>query len=46
MVGLAVAGRMNPLVAAVLMPLSSLASLAIVGIGMRGVWTRPERVAA
>lgn len=45
-VGLAVAGRMNPLVAAVLMPLSSLASLAIVGIGMRGVWTGPERGAA
>ena len=45
-VGLAVAGRMNPLVAAVLMPLSSLASLAIVGIGMRGVWTAPERGAA
>ena len=45
-VGLAVSGRMNPLVAAVLMPLSSLASLAIVGIGMRGVWTAPERDAA
>lgn len=42
-VGLAVAGRMNPLVAAVLMPLSSLASLAIVGIGMRGVWSVPQR---
>jgi Cu2+-exporting ATPase len=34
-VGLAVAGAMNPLVAAVLMPLSSLATLAIVTIGMR-----------
>ena len=36
-VGLAAAGHMNPLLAAVLMPLSSLASLAIVGAGMRGV---------
>lgn len=35
-VGLAVAGIMNPLIAAVLMPLSSLLSLAIVGQGMRG----------
>ncbi len=34
-VGLAVAGRMNPLLAAVLMPVSSLLSLAIVGAGMR-----------
>ena len=34
-VGLAVAGRMNPLVAAILMPVSSLLSLAIVGLGMR-----------
>jgi Cu2+-exporting ATPase len=33
-VGLAVSGHMNPLLAAVLMPLSSLASLAIVRIGM------------
>lgn len=39
-VGLAVAGLMNPLFAAVLMPLSSLATLAIVGVGMRRVWTR------
>ena len=37
-VTLAVAGMMNPLFAAVLMPLSSLATLAIVGIGMRRVW--------
>jgi len=37
-VGLAVAGKMNPLAAAVLMPLSSLASLGIVGWGMRSVW--------
>ncbi len=34
-VGLAVAGLMNPLFAAVLMPLSSLATLAIVAMGMR-----------
>ncbi len=39
-VGLAVAGLMNPLFAAVLMPLSSLATLAIVGIGMRRIWSR------
>lgn len=38
-VGLAVAGHMNPLVAAVIMPVSSLASLAIVGIGMRSAWS-------
>ena len=37
-VGLAVAGLMSPLFAAVLMPLSSLATLAIVGIGMRRAW--------
>jgi len=37
-VALAVAGFMNPLFAAVLMPLSSLATLAIVGVGMRRVW--------
>jgi Cu2+-exporting ATPase len=42
-VGLAVTGHMNPLIAAVLMPLSSLASLAIVGIGMRRVWAGPHR---
>jgi Cu2+-exporting ATPase len=34
-VGLAVAGRMNPLVAAALMPINSLLTLAIVGGGMR-----------
>ena len=34
-VGLAVAGRMNPLLAAILMPVSSLATLAIVVAGMR-----------
>lgn len=34
-VGLAVSGHMSPLFAAVLMPLSSLATLAIVGIGLR-----------
>ncbi len=37
-VSLAVAGHMNPLFAAVLMPLSSLATLVIVGIGMRRAW--------
>ncbi len=39
-VGLAVAGRVNPLVAAILMPASSLATLAIVGLGMRPVLTK------
>ncbi len=39
-VGMAVSGRMNPLIAAILMPLSSLATLAIVGWGMRSVWKR------
>jgi Cu2+-exporting ATPase len=34
-VGLAVAGHMNPLVAAALMPINSLLTLAIVGAGMR-----------
>ena len=34
-VGLAVAGKMNPLVAAALMPINSLLTLAIVGGGMR-----------
>jgi Cu2+-exporting ATPase len=34
-VGLALAGHVNPLVAAILMPASSLVSLAIVGWGMR-----------
>lgn len=36
-VGLAATGHMNPLFAAVLMPLSSLATLAIVWVGLRGV---------
>jgi Cu2+-exporting ATPase len=35
-VGLAVGGRMNPLIAAALMPINSLLTLAIVGLGMRG----------
>ncbi|MFA6959485.1 MAG: heavy metal translocating P-type ATPase metal-binding domain-containing protein [Opitutaceae bacterium] len=39
-VGMAVSGRMSPLMAAIFMPLSSLATLAIVGWGMRGVWRR------
>jgi Cu2+-exporting ATPase len=38
-VGLAVAGQMSPLLAAILMPVSSLLSLAIVGGGMRR-WLR------
>lgn len=37
-VGLAVSGLMHPLLAAVLMPLSSIATLAIVGLGMRRAW--------
>lgn len=37
-VGLAVAGHMNPLLAAILMPVSSLLTLAIVAGGMRSVW--------
>ncbi len=41
-VGLAVTGHMHPLLAAVLMPLSSLATLAIVGLGMRRVWQSSE----
>ena len=36
-VGLAATGHMNPLFAAVLMPLSSLATLAIVWMGLRGM---------
>lgn len=39
-VGMAVSGNMNPLIAAILMPTSSLATLAIVAWGMRGVWRR------
>jgi Cu2+-exporting ATPase len=38
--GLAAAGCVNPLVAAVLMPASSLVSLLIVTVGMRAVWAR------
>jgi Cu2+-exporting ATPase len=37
-VGLAVAGRMNPLVAAALMPINSLLTLAIVSAGMRNAF--------
>jgi len=37
-VGLAVAGKMNPLIAAILMPVNSLATLAIVTGGMRSVF--------
>lgn len=40
-VGLAVAGAMNPLLAAILMPASSLVTLAIVGGGMRR-WVRVD----
>jgi Cu2+-exporting ATPase len=36
-VGLAVSGQVNPLVAAILMPISSFVSLAIVGSGLRSV---------
>jgi len=39
-VGLAVAGRMNPLIAAALMPINSLLTLAIVGVGMRPAMRR------
>lgn len=39
-VGLAVAGRMNPLVAAALMPINSLLTLALVTGGMRGAFRR------
>jgi Cu2+-exporting ATPase len=39
-VGLSVTGHMNPLFAAVLMPLSSLATLAIVGVGLRPIRQR------
>lgn len=37
-------GKMSPLLAAILMPLSSAVSLAIVGFGMRGRWRRDRRV--
>lgn len=39
-VGLAVAGKMNPLVAAVLMPANSLLTLALVTVGMRPAFRR------
>lgn len=39
-VGLAVAGRMNPLVAAILMPVNSLLTLALVSGGMRAAFRR------
>jgi P-type Cu2+ transporter len=38
-VGLAVAGRMNPLIAAALMPINSLVTLALVGGGMRNAFS-------
>jgi len=41
-VSLAVAGLMHPLLAAILMPASSLVTLALVGWGMRGVWRQVE----
>lgn len=37
-VGAAVLGWINPLIAAILMPVSSLATLGIVAVGMRRVW--------
>jgi P-type Cu2+ transporter len=37
-VGFAVSGRINPLLAAVLMPANSLAALALVSLGMRRAW--------
>lgn len=43
-VGLAVAGKMNPLVAAILMPVNSLATLAIVTGGMRRVFVPATKV--
>jgi Cu2+-exporting ATPase len=41
-VGLAVIGRMNPLIAAALMPLNSLLGLAIVTGGMRPAFRRED----
>ena len=41
-VGLAVAGRMSPLLAAILMPVNSLLTLAIVSWGMRLVFRRAD----
>jgi Cu2+-exporting ATPase len=40
-VGMAIAGRMNPLVAAIMMPINSLLTLAIVTSGMRAAFRRP-----
>jgi len=45
-VGLAVAGHMNPLVAAVLMPINSLLTLALVTGGMRHAFRLPQLRAA
>lgn len=42
-VGLAAAGQMNPLLAAVLMPVSSLITLGIVGLGLRAAWPRSKQ---
>ena len=42
-VGLAVAGRMSPLLAAILMPVNSLVTLAIVSAGMRRAFRRVAR---
>jgi len=42
-VGLAGAGRVNPLVAAILMPASSLVTLGIVGLGMRPAFAKFPR---
>jgi len=45
-VGFAVAGRMNPLLAAVLMPANSLITLALVSVGMRSAFRGPETTEA
>ena len=42
-VGLAVAGRMNPLIAAILMPVNSLLTLALVSYGLRGAFSQSKR---
>jgi len=44
-VGLAVAGRMNPLIAAILMPVNSLLTLALVSYGMRSAFRSPRPAA-
>lgn len=41
-VGLAAAGMINPLIAAILMPANSLLTLAVVTVGMRGAFHRSE----